>query len=140
MVSEDLEMSRSFLGSAYTFGAFGGLALGLYGVFLVPAGPRLGGVLLSVGVAVAVLGNVGLAALVRWLTGTRLGAVILLVGWVPIVLWLAAARPEGDLLLQAKTAGYLFMVFGALAPVIVAMIGLPPRGLSALPLAGPRDR
>ncbi|AEH08351.1 hypothetical protein FsymDg_0839 [Candidatus Protofrankia datiscae] len=140
MAGEDLEMSRLFLGSAYTFGAFGGLALGLYGVFLVPAGPRPGGVLLSVGIAVAMVGNTGLAVLARWLTGTRLGAVIPLAGWVPIVLWLAAARPEGDLLLQAKAAGYLFMVLGALAPVVVAMIGLPPRGLSAVPLPGPRNQ
>ncbi len=129
----ECEPSRLFLGSAYTFGWLAGLALGFYGVFLVPAGPRPGGILMSAGVFLALVGNVGVAMLVRWLTGTRLGAMIVLAAWIPIVLVFASSRPEGDLLLRASTAGYLFLVIGATAPVVVAVIGSPRRGLSAIP-------
>ncbi len=132
------EPSRAFLGSAYVFGWLVGLALGFYGVFLVPVGPRPGGVLLSVGVAFALAGNTAAALLVRWFTGTRLGAMIVAVGWIPIVLCFGVARPEGDLLLTAGTAGYLFLVVGAIAPVVVAMLGSPRRGLSATLATGPR--
>ncbi len=133
------EPSRLFLGSAYLFGGLAGLALGFFGVFLVPAGPRLGGVLLSVGVALAAVGNAGLAALVRWFTGTRLGSMIVMVGWIPVVLWFGSSRPEGDLVVEANATGYMFLVVGSVVPVVVAMIGSPRRGLLALPPAGPRS-
>ncbi len=125
------EPSRAFLGAAYVFGWLVGLALGFYGVFLVPVGPRPGGVLLSVGVAFALAGNAAAALLVRWFTGTRLGAMIVAAGWIPVVLCFGVARPEGDLLLTADTAGYLFLLVGAIVPVVVAMLGPPRRGLSA---------
>ncbi len=128
----DGEPSRLFLGPAYTVGWLAGLALGFYGVFLVPVGPRPGGILLSVGVVLALVGNVGVATLVRWLTGTRLGAMIVLAGWIPVVLLFASSRPEGDLILRASTTGYLFLVIGAIAPVVVAMLGSPRRGLSVI--------
>jgi hypothetical protein len=133
VADDDREPTRRFLAAAYVFGALAGLALGVYGVFLVPAGPRPGGTLFSVGLALAVFGNAGLAALVRWWTGTRLGALIPLVGWVPVVLLFGTTRAEGDLGLEANTTGYLFLIMGAFIPVIVAMIGRPRRGLSAFP-------
>jgi hypothetical protein len=131
------EPSRLFLGSAYTFGGLLGLVLGFYGVFLVPVGPRPGGIPLSVGVACALVGNGGAAMLVRWFTGTRLGAMIVLAGWVPIVLWFGSARPEGDLLVRASVTGYLFLVVGVVVPVVVAVVGPPRRGLFAILAAGP---
>lgn len=127
------EPGRVFLGFAYGFGIFAGVVLGGYGVFSVPAGPRVGGVLLSVGLAVAVVGNVAVGLLVRWLTGTRLGATIVLGGWIPAVLWLAASRPEGDLLLRASSTGYLFLILGSLSPVAAAVFGRTRRGMTALP-------
>lgn len=120
-----------FLGAAYALGVWAGVLLGLFGVFAVPAGPRLGTVLLSYGVGLAAVGNSAVALLVRWLAGTRLGAAVVLFGWVPTVVWLGAARPEGDLLLPATTLGYLFLAIGALAPVAVAVFGQPRRGLTA---------
>jgi hypothetical protein len=128
-----LEPGRAFLAGTYTFGVLSGVALALYGVFAVPAGPRLGTVLLSLGVCLAVVGNVAMALFLRWLAGTRLGATAVLIGWVPTVVLLGTERPEGDLILQATTTGYLFLGLGALAPVVVAVFGQPRRGLTALP-------
>lgn len=131
------EPSRLFLASAYVFGGLAGVALGLYGVFLVPAGPRPGGTLLSIGLLLALVGNAGAALFVRWLTGTRLGAMVPLVGWIPVVLLLAASRTEGDLMLRATTTGYLFLGVGMLAPVVVAVLGRARRGLTGLPPTPP---
>lgn len=130
---DDEEPSRLFLGFAYAFGLLAGVLLGIYGVVAVPAGPRPGGVLLSLGLPLAILGNTGVALLVRWLTGTRLGAMILLVGWVPVVLALGSSRPEGDLMLRSTATGYAFLALGALAPVVVAVSFTPRRGLTGIP-------
>ncbi|MCK9903832.1 hypothetical protein CC117_06385 [Parafrankia colletiae] len=124
---------RVLLGGSYAFGVLAGFVLGLYGVVLVAAGPRPGGFLISVGLLMALIGNAGAALLVRWLTGTRLGAMIILVGWLPIVLALASSRTEGDLLLKASATGYLFLGIGVLTPVVVAVVGKARRGLTALP-------
>jgi hypothetical protein len=109
------------------------MTLGVYGVFALPVGPRVGDVLLSVGVALAVVGNVCVAVFVRWLTGTRSGAAIVLLGWVPTVLGLAASRPEGDLLVPATATGYLFLILGLLAPLVGTVFGRARRGMTALP-------
>lgn len=127
------EPGRLFLGAAYVLGAVLGLGLGLYGVFLLPAGPDLGGTVIAVGLLLALFGNAAAALLVRWLTGTRLGPMTVLIGWVPIVLLFSAARPEGDLLLRANTAGYAFLLLGGLSPVVVTAVGRARRGLTALP-------
>ncbi|MEX5636490.1 DUF6113 family protein [Parafrankia sp. FMc2] len=124
---------RVFLSGSYAFGVLAGFVLGLYGVVLVAAGPRPGGFLISIGLLMALIGNAGAALLVRWLTGTRLGAMIILVGWLPIVLALASSRTEGDLLLKASATGYLFLGIGVLTPVVVAVVGKARRGLTALP-------
>jgi hypothetical protein len=120
------------LAASYAFGALAGVVLGLYGVFAVPAGPRLGTTLLSLGVAIAAVGNVAVAVFVRWLVGTRLGATIVLLGWMPTVVWLGTSRTEGDLVLQATGNGYLFLGLGAVAPIAVAVFGRPRRGLTSL--------
>jgi hypothetical protein len=137
-----VEPSRVFLGCAYAFGLFVGAGLALYGVVAVPAGPRIGGTLLSLGLAIALVGNAGAAMLVRWLTGTRLGAMTVLIGWSPVVLALGSSRPEGDLMLRASLDGYLFLILGALSPVVVAVLGRARRGLTALtlPPRPPRGR
>ncbi|ABW10323.1 hypothetical protein Franean1_0867 [Parafrankia sp. EAN1pec] len=127
------EPHRAFLGVSYAFGIVAGLVLGVYGVVLVPSGPRPGGALISIGLLLALFGNTGVPFLVRWLTGTRLGAMIPLVGWIPVVLLLASSRTEGDLLLKATATGYLFLGIGVFAPVVVAVFGQARRGLTALP-------
>ncbi|WP_055864325.1 MULTISPECIES: DUF6113 family protein [unclassified Frankia] len=110
-----------------------GVGLGLYGVFLVPDGPRPGGTLLSVGLLLALVGNGAAALLVRWLTGTRLGPATVLIGWMPVVLLLAASRPEGDLLLQSSATAYAFLLLGGLSPIVVAVLGGARRGFTVLP-------
>ncbi|WP_347280137.1 DUF6113 family protein [Frankia sp. CcI49] len=134
------EPGRAFLVGSYVFGVIAGFVLGLYGVVLVASGPRPGGTLISVGLLLALIGNTGVPLLVRWLTGTRLGAMIPLIGWTPIVLALAASRTEGDLLLKATATGYLFLAIGVLAPVVVAVLGRARRGLTALPPVMERPR
>lgn len=122
-----------FLGASYALGVVLGVGLGLYGVFLLPAGPDLGGTVLSVGLLLAVVGNAAAALLVRWLTGTRLGPVTVLLGWTPVVLLFAASRPEGDLLMRANATAYAFLLLGGLSPIVVAVAGRARRGLTALP-------
>lgn len=121
------------LGCGYALGLLFGVVLGLYGPFLVPAGPRLGGWLLSYGVLLALIGNPTAALAARSFTGTRLGAMTVLIGWAPIAIWLGTSRPEGDLILQGDGKGYLFLAIGAIAPIVVAVVGQPRRGLTALP-------
>jgi hypothetical protein len=125
---------RPYLLAAYALGLVLGFVLGLYGVAWAPEGLRLGGTFLSAGLLLALVGNTGVAMLGRWLTGTRLGALVVLVGWAPIVLALGSSRPEGDLMLRATTTGYLFLALGALAPVTVAVVGPARRGMTALTL------
>ncbi|OHV37875.1 MULTISPECIES: DUF6113 family protein [Pseudofrankia] len=132
-VDQRAEPSRLFLGCAYAFGLLAGVVLGVYGVAAVPAGPRPGGTLLSLGLLLVVVGNVGVPILVRWLTGTRLGACIMLIGWTPVVLALGSTRGEGDLMLRASSTAYLFMGVGVVAPLLVAVLRPSRRGLTAFP-------
>jgi|GEM_PF-1622164 hypothetical protein len=126
----------AFLAGTYVFAVLLGAALGLYGAFLAPAGPRLGGLLLSAGVAVAVVGNGGASLLLAWLTGTRLGIGLLILGWAVVVLWLGTGRPEGDIILPSGATSYVFLLAGVIVPVGVAFAVRPRRGLFA-PLPPP---
>ena len=101
-----------------------GLVLGIFGALLIPAGPRIGSVLLSVGVAVALIGNLTSGVLGMEMTGNRLGAIVPGIGWLVAVLPLGAKRPEGDLIVTGDTKGYAFLLAGLLSSVLV--IALAP--------------
>lgn len=102
-----------------------GLVLGIFGAFLIPAGPRIGSVLLSVGVAVALIGNIVSGVLGTEMTGNRLGAIVPGIGWIVAVLPLGAKRPEGDLVVTGDTKGYAFLLVGILAAAgVVALAPL----------------
>jgi len=102
-----------------------GLVLGIFGAFLIPAGPRIGSVLLSIGVAVAFIGNIVSGVLGTEMTGNRLGAIVPGIGWVVAVLPLGAKRPEGDLVVTGDTKGYAFLLAGLIAAVgVVALAPL----------------
>lgn len=102
-----------------------GLVLGIFGALLIPAGPRIGSVLLSVGVAVAFFGNIVSGVLGLEMTGNRLGAIVPGIGWVVAVLPLGAKRPEGDLIVTGDTKGYAFLLAGLIAAVgVVALAPL----------------
>jgi hypothetical protein len=99
-----------------------GLVLGVFGALLIPAGPRIGSVLLSVGVAVALIGNLVSGVLGMEMTGNRLGAIVPGIGWVVAVLPLGAKRPEGDLVVTGDTKGYAFLLVGLLTAVAIAAL------------------
>jgi hypothetical protein len=134
----DDEFTRPYLLAAYAFLLLAGIGFGVVGAFLVPAGPRIGAVLLSYGVAVGLVGNAGLSLLGLWLTRTRMGALLLLLGWGPVVIWLGTRRTEGDLILTGRAEAYVFLFAGALAPVAVAVLGRPTRGVTGMPAPPPR--
>jgi len=54
-----------------------------------------------------------------WAASTRLGAIVPSVSWALAMFVLAAARPEGDVIVPATTAGYIF-IFGGMTAAIVA--------------------
>ena len=101
----------------------------------------LGGVFGVVGSFVQdwTVGPVPLAALVlvalvfamAWLSGKgmggRLGATVPAVVWGVVVFVLSMRRPEGDLVVPATTAGYVFIIGGMVAAVIGIMLVPPAR-------------
>lgn len=101
-----------------------GLALGAFGALLIPAGPRIGSVLLSAGVAVALVGNLVAGRLGVAMTGSRLGAAVAGIGWLVAVLPLGATRPEGDLVVTGDTKGFSFLLVGMITAVATAAV--PP--------------
>ncbi|MHB8342463.1 MAG: DUF6113 family protein [Mycobacteriales bacterium] len=117
-----------------------GLLLGVWGAFLVPAGPVVGSATpLSIGVAVALVGNPGAAWLAVTLTRSRAGAMLPLLGWLVAAFPLAMSRPNGSIVLTGggslSLVSLLFLLAGLVAglaasvllPVPVASPG-PPRG------------
>lgn len=110
-----------------------GFVFGVVAAFLVPAGPRVGGVLLSVGVGMAVVGVALLARFAAWVGGERL------VGLAPVTGFLAAATLaqhlwHGGVVLPTASgapdwlATYLFLLGGALSGGLA--VALPARSRS----------
>lgn len=105
-----------------------GVLLGLFGAFVVPLGPRVGGTLLSAGVLVAIAGNVtaarlGVAGLGRW------GGVGPLFGWLIVALALGATRPGGSVVLAGgdlSVSSYLFLFGGAVGGAVAALVRTGP--------------
>ena len=99
-----------------------GLLLGLWGALLVPAGPRVGSTVLSVGAALAVVGN-PLAARVGLRSVPRFGGAAVLAGWCAVALAVSVHRSNGSVVLPGS---------GDLAvPALVYVVG----GLAAGALA-----
>lgn len=97
-----------------------GFLLGVIGAFLVPTGPRVGGVLLSVGVAVAVVGVPALARFTGWVSGERLLGLAPLTGFVAAGTLAQNLRHGGVILPTAPAAPdwlatWAFLLGGALA-------------------------
>lgn len=57
--------------------------------------------------------------------GGRAGAVAPAAGWLVAVMWLTAARPEGDYVFGAQLSPYLFLLGGMAVAVISATMGGP---------------
>lgn len=112
-------------------GALGFLG-GVVGAFFVPAGPRVGGVLLSVGVVLALVGVPALARFSAWVSGERL------VGIAPVAGFLLAAslaqQLDGDQIVLPTgsaapdyLASWVFLLGGALTGGL-ALAGSHRRG------------
>jgi hypothetical protein len=92
--------------------------LALVEVFWLPW--RVGGVPIPVSVVAAVVGNLLLVDAARWLSGSRLVAVLPAVVWLAIAVTAAVPRPEGDLLLPGgdvvtSTINLGFLLLGVVA-------------------------
>jgi hypothetical protein len=92
--------------------------LALVEVFWLPL--RADGVPVPVSVVAAVAGNLLLVAAARWLSGSRVVALLPAVVWLVIVLGGAMRRPEGDLLITGGDAvtqvvNLAFLLLGVVA-------------------------
>ena len=92
--------------------AFLAFLLAVFGAFLVPTTPVTG---CSVGVVIAVVGNVALGTAGRRLTGSTAGAVVPAVVWLVVALGLASGRREGDVVLTTGGPSIAFLILGAMA-------------------------
>ncbi len=124
--------SRRFLAVAYLVLLLLGGVLGLLGAFLSPAGPRVGGLLVSLGLVLAVVGNVTAGVLGLSVTGSRLGGAAPVLGWLVVVLPLGSATSAGDLVLPGTPRSIAFLLLGVLSGSLVPALGHPTRGLTAL--------
>ena len=91
--------------------------IALVEVFWLPL--RVGGVLVPVSVAAAVVANLVLPRLALWLSGSRLVAALTGVAWLVVVVASMIRRPEGDLLITGGGAtgvvNLAFLLLGVLA-------------------------
>ena len=105
--------------------------MALVEVFWLPL--RVGGVLVPVSLAAAVVANLLLPRLALWLTGSRLVAVLTGVAWLVVVVASMIRRPEGDLLITGGGAtgvvNLAFLLVGVLAAAFAVgrALGGPPR-------------
>lgn len=110
-------------GSTYGVLALLGFVVGVIGSFgydwtigAVPVAAML--------LVVLTTGGVWLAG---WAMGGRLGAVIPWSAWMAVVVLLSTGRPEGDLIISANRAGYVFIIGGMVAGGIAIALVRPAR-------------
>lgn len=116
-----------------------GVVLAVWGALLVPAGPRIGsgsGVLLSLGVLFAAVGNPVAALLGARALAARRGAVAPVAAWILTSLELSAVRPAGSIILVGGsllgTDSLLFLGAGAVTGIAAALF--------VVPVPGPRNQ
>jgi hypothetical protein len=106
-----------------------GVLLGLYSAMLSGRGPRAVEHIFTVGVGIAIVGNV-VAVILGRVAGGRFGGITPLVGWLFAVYGCSIARPNGSFLLPGggdlKVPTLLFQILGALAGAAAIMVK-PPR-------------
>jgi hypothetical protein len=110
-------------GGAYGVLAVGGAAIGLMGSFYhaVEVGP-----VPVLAIVFAVL-NLVAFQLAGWAMATRLGAVVPALAWLLVVIFLSSRRPEGDLVISASAAGYVFLLGGSIAAAVAVARTRSPR-------------
>jgi hypothetical protein len=101
-------------GAAYGALAVAGLVIGVLGSFYQgwAAGP--------VPVAAIAFSLLNLAAfrLAGWAMGGKLGALVPAVAWLLVVIFLSSRRPEGDLVINASVASYVYLIGGSIGAII----------------------
>src|SRR5205085_8730888 len=100
----------------------------IYGALLSARGPRVWDHVFSLGVLIAVVGNIAAGILGR-IAGGRFGGAVPLIGWLFVAYAVSIARPNGSVLLPAgdlAVPSVLFQVLGALAGATTAVMK-PPR-------------
>lgn len=110
-------------GGAYGVLAVAGVLLGVFGSFY--QGGEIGPV--PVVALVFSLLNLGAFRLAGWAMGTKLGALVPAVGWLVAVIFMSSKRPEGDLVISATTASYVFLIGGAVAAIAAVALSRSPR-------------
>ena len=108
--------------AAYPMGIVLAVLFAVWGAFLVPL--RLGGVPVPLCVAIAVVGNVGLALAGTRIVGRRLGGLVPGLVWLLIAFTFGNQSPSGDTVIQASAMGYAFLVSGIIAAT--AALGVRP--------------
>ena len=106
-----------------------GMVLAIYGALLSARGPRALDHAFSVGVLIAIVGNVVAAILARMVLG-RWGGITPLIGWLVIAYLLSISRPNGSVLLPGgdlEGGSLAFQTFGAIAGAIAATLRTPRR-------------
>ncbi|WP_346621972.1 DUF6113 family protein [Blastococcus montanus] len=105
--------------------------LALVEVFWLPL--RVGGVLVPVSVAAAVIGNPLLVFAALRVSGSRVVAALPAVTWLVVVVAAMMRRPEGDVLIVSGgslgTVGLVFVMLGVLAAALAVgqVLGTPRR-------------
>lgn len=115
-------------GAAYAMLAVVGVGLGVTGAFQHAAYFGTGLPLAAIGWLVLLFGAVyGMGRLM----GGKLGALVPAVVWMLVSMVFAGQRSEGDLVIAANTAGYLYL-YGGFAAVLLAVLLVPSHGPSWL--------
>jgi hypothetical protein len=129
--ADEGEPGPVFLVLAYLVVGLLGIVLAVLGVFLLPAGPRVGSTLvLPVGLAIAVVGHPLAALAGLWTTGTRAGMLTPLIGWALVVLPLSSGTAEGDVALPGTTLSVVYLLVAVLAFVAPVFVTRARRGRS----------
>lgn len=126
------EPGRLFLAASYAVLFALGFTLGLLGAFFLAAGPRVGTTLvLPIGLAVALVGHPVAGWLGLYLTGTRAGTLVPLLGWAVVIVPLSSGSAQGDVILPNSLLAVAFLIVGLLTYGVVAVVTRPWRGRSA---------
>jgi hypothetical protein len=126
------EPGQLFLAASYLVLTLFGIVLGLFGIFLLAAGPRVGTTLvLPVGLLVAVVGHPVAAVLGLQLTGTRAGTVMPLLGWSIVVLPLSSGTSQGDVVLPGSLLSIAYLLVSVVTFALAVLRTRPTRGRTA---------
>lgn len=102
--------------------AVAGAVAGVVGSYVHDVSVEVLGLGLPVGLLVGLGTTAAVCLLAGWLVGNRLAVLAPAAAWFVPVLVLSTRRPEGDLVIAARPAGYVFLLGGSvLIGLVIAM-------------------